>query len=295
MCSCLSLYFHSYNYYYRGWYVIFFYINSLQLIIYFCIGGIGLCAYYYSKLFYSSKIKSHNRIKDADSSTTSWKICGIALGAATCIIGVILIILTRWKQTHDRPWRYETKDVIVSTESYTKTIDPRKIDNLNDDELHDYLDKLKDEKEEEPTRETASSPIPNPFYSPLKTFHDDLIFCPGCNRLHLPTHQCMYSTRLPNSYSTPLPSKASTDENFKNKSHAAIDRSMKISTTNETQTAKPTSPKPNVTESVILRRVPIPTTKVVVQQPTTKVMIVRVPNVPGELVIQPKATSTDEK
>jgi hypothetical protein len=216
------------------------------------------------------------------------------MGAVVCVIGIILIILSIWKRSHDRPWRYETQDKIISTDSYTRKVDPLKIDNLDDDELHDYLDKLKDEKDEESTRDTASSPIPNQSYSPLKTFHDDLIYCPGCNRLHPPEHQCMFSTQVPNSLATkPKPPEK---EIPKNESHTVIDRTTKYSITNETQT-KSTSTKPNITESVILRRVPIPTTKVIVQQPTTKVMIVRVPNTAGELVLHPPkpTTSTDAK
>ena len=70
--------------------------------------------------------------------------------------------------------------------------------------------------------------------------------------------------------------------------------SLKYSNTTETQTDVTANPRSNITESVILRRVPIPTAKVVVQQPTTKVMIVKVPNKAGELVIQPK-TDSDNK
>ena len=168
-----------------------------------------------------------------------------------------------------------------------------KINNLDDDELDAYLEKIKDEKDEELTRETASSPIPNAAYSPLRTFRDDLIFCPGCNRLHLPEHQCMYSTRIPNSLATKSPEPEK--DSYKHESHTVIDRSIKQALSNETQT-KSTNTKPKITDTVVVRRVPIPTTKVIVQQPTTKVMIVRVPNVAGQLVIQPKATtSTDEK
>ena len=77
--------------------------------------------------------------------------------------------------------------------------------------------------------------------------------------------------------------------------HTVIDRSLKYSNTTETQTDVTANPRSNITESIILRRVPVPTAKVVVQQPTTKVMIVKVPNVAGQLVIQPKLESTDEQ
>ncbi|CAF1395961.1 unnamed protein product [Adineta ricciae] len=56
--------------------------------------------------------------------------------------------------------------------------------------------------------------------------------------------------------------------------------------------------KPNLTESVVVRRVPIPTTKVITQQPqqpATKVVIVKVPNVAGQLVMKSKTDQTDEQ
>jgi hypothetical protein len=40
--------------------------------------------------------------------------------------------------------------------------------------------------------------------------------------------------------------------------------------------------------NLILKRVSIPTQKVLIEQPKTEIMIIRVPRVPGELVIQPK-------
>lgn len=57
-----------------------------------------------------------------------------------------------------------------------------------------------------------------------------------------------------------------------------VDRSTANSTPVEPYTPK---------NSIVYRRVPVPTAKVVVQQPTTKVMIVRVPNTAGELIFQP--------
>jgi hypothetical protein len=157
----------------------------------------------------------------------------------------------------------------------------------------------------------ASSPLPDPPVAPLdlKNITDDIIFCPGCNRSHPSAHQCMYSTRIANGFTTqyPLISKMSrqdsvaiqTEEDGKKKkkieTHTAIDRSSKYANTIETQTDVSANPRSNITESIILRRVPIPTAKVVVQQPTTKVMIVKVPNVAGQLVIQPKSGSTDEQ
>jgi hypothetical protein len=111
----------------------------------------------------------------------------------------------------------------------------------------------------------------------------------------------MYSTRIANTFSTPLQPTThdsiaiQTEENSKkkkkNEPHTIIDRSLKLSTTMETQT----DISANVKDSIILRRVPIPTAKVIVQQPTTKVMIVRVPNVAGQLIIQPKGMPTDVK
>jgi hypothetical protein len=162
------------------------------------------------------------------------------------------------------------------------------------------------------TRETASSPIPDPDIAPLqvKTMTSEMIFCPGCNRTHPSAHQCMYSTRIPNGFSIPFrpilsaPQQDSIaiqteEEEMKKKKrrgpHTVIDRSIKYSNTTETQTDVSANPRSNITESIILRRVPIPTAKVVVQQPTTKVMIVKVPNVAGQLVIQPKSATTDEQ
>jgi hypothetical protein len=41
-------------------------------------------------------------------------------------------------------------------------------------------------------------------------------------------------------------------------------------------------------DNLILKRVCIPTEKVLIEQAKTEIVIVRVPKMPGELVIQPK-------
>jgi len=60
--------------------------------------------------------------------------------------------------------------------------------------------------------------------------------------------------------------------------------SIKYSLSNKTQV----NGSENTANNLILKRVPTEAAKALVQQPTTKIMIVRVPNVAGELVIQPK-------
>lgn len=259
------------------------------------------------------------------------------MGIVTFIIGVILILLTIFKQTRNRPWKYKKQKTI---ENYGEGLpDSEKNDDDNDDFDKDTIDSedLDDDQESDQffmrenspeksqkvsyanpsssavvtgkKRETASSPLPGPLFDPLKTsVNNEMIFCPGCNRTHPASHQCMYSTRVANGFGNvvrqtgPPPAKDSIaiqteDEEKKKKKkepHTVIDRSLKYSYTTETQTDVTAKPGPNITESIILRRVPIPTAKVVVQQPTTKVMIVKVPNTAGQLVIQPKATSTDD-
>ena len=154
-------------------------------------------------------------------------------------------------------------------------------------------------------REMALSPIGEFSNESLQraAFGSEIIFCPGCNRAHPSSHQCMYSTHIANGLShsfRPTPRVAPQDSiaiqtdgevetKKKNKGpHTVIDRSLKYAYNTETQTEVTAKPGANVTESIVVRRVPIPTAKVVVQQPTTKVMIVKVPNTAGQLVIQPR-------
>lgn len=264
---------------------------------------------------------------DTDSSTQGWKIAGIALGCATCIVGIILIILTIVKQTRNRRWVYKKQDTFnlddqygdldddsetskdhianspVPTSIITRYDSPVGKRNVSQSSIIHSSSNAK-------TRETATSPIGDQTIETIdsKTISSDLIFCPGCNRLHPSTHQCMYQTHVANGFSTRIPSVShpprkdsiaiqtedSTKKTKKTLPHTTIDRTIKYSNTTETQTEMSTNPRSNITESIILRRVPIPTTKVVVQQPTTKVMIVKVPNTAGQLVIQPKVESIDE-
>ena len=257
------------------------------------------------------------------------------MGAITLIIGIILILLTIFKQTRNRPWKYKKQEVITS---YGDAIpdpfkndndddrDPIDSDDSDDDQVSEQIFIRENSPEKAPRqvshanalhstttdrrREFATSPLPGPLFDPLKnSVNNETIFCPGCNRTHPASHQCMYSTRVANGFATttratgPPPSQDSIaiqteDEVKKTKKkkepHTVIDRSLKYSYTTETQTDVTAKPGPTITESIILRRVPIPTAKVVVQQPTTKVMIVKVPNTAGQLIIQPKATSTDD-
>ncbi|CAF1129397.1 unnamed protein product [Rotaria sp. Silwood1] len=276
-------------------------------------GGIVICGIYFN----------------ADDNTKGWKIAGIVLGVITSIIGVILILITIFKQARNRPWQYKKQENTINIDdSYGDVDDDNQInvENFNDNPTQNttivHQDSLEEKKNlsqsakihslsEVKTRETASSPIPNQSIEPLQlqTNNNDLIFCPGCNRLHPSTHQCMYSTRKANGFSTQTRSISQaprqdsiaiqTDDNGKKTKktgpHTVIDRSLKYSNTTETQTDVTANPRSNITESIILRRVPIPTAKVIVQQPTTKVMIVKVPNTAGQLVIQPKIGSIDEQ
>ena len=256
------------------------------------------------------------------------------MGAVTMIIGVILILLTIFKQARKRPWKYKKKETLVTDDYYGDFVDDddddndqMNIQNFDDNPTRKSVVIIRQNSTEErksislspiihstideETREIATSPLPNLSAAPtqFKTLTSDLIFCPGCNRTHPSAHQCMYSTRLANGFSTQIrpvihaPYKDSIaiqtedyGQNKKNKGpHTLIDRSLKYSNTTETQTNVTANPKSNITESVILKRVPIPTAKVVVQQPTTKVMIVKVPNVAGQLIIQPKTEPNGEQ
>ena len=252
------------------------------------------------------------------------------LGALTCIVGIILILLTIFKQGRRRPWRYKKQENFDYADDYYGDFDDENddsqinIENLSENPVQSNAIVNPDPSEErgtvsqsaaihpssaKKTRETASSPIHDPLTesSQLKTIGNDLIFCPGCNRLHPSAHQCMYATRVANGFGTQFRSMSQvpqqdssatqTEEHGKKKKktepYTVIDRSLKYSHTTETQTDVSANPRSNITESIILRRVPIPTAKVVVQQPTTKVMIVKVPNTAGQLVIQPKIESNE--
>jgi hypothetical protein len=254
------------------------------------------------------------------------------MGAVTLIIGIILILLTIFKQARNRPWKYKKKETLVNNDYYgdfdNDDDDQMNIQNFDDNPTRKSVviirqNSMEERKSvsqspiihsayDEGTREIATSPLPNLSAAPtqFKTLTSDLIFCPGCNRSHPSAHQCMYSTRLANGFATQIrpvahaPHKDSiaiqTDDDGQKKKknkgpHTLIDRSLKYSNTTETQTTVTANPKSNITESVILKRVPIPTAKVVVQQPTTKVMIVKVPNVAGQLVIQPKTEPNGEQ
>jgi hypothetical protein len=273
-------------------------------------------------LKYKSILKLINLNLDTSSSTQGWKIGGIAMGAVTCIIGVILILLTIFKQARNRPWQYKKKEKPATDNDYYGNIDD---DDDDDDDDQVYTETFEDNRTrksvsqpatihsdyDEGMREMATSPMADPSHAPsqLKTLTSDLIFCPGCNRMHPSAHQCMYATRVANGFAAhiqPVPHPVQrdsiaiqTDDDGKKKKkigpHGVIDRSIKYSNTTETQTDVSANPRSNITESVILRRVPIPTARVVVQQPTTKVMIVKVPNIAGQLIIQPRPELTDEK
>ena len=120
-------------------------------------------------------------------------------------------------------------------------------------------------------QETASSPIQFPPYEPTKAISTESIFIPEQASVAVQTEE------------NP-PAKAKT--------HTIIDRSKKPSTTVNTQTNANSAPS----DTIYFRRVPLPTTKVVVQQPPTKVMIVRVPNTAGELIIQnPRELSMNDR
>jgi len=261
-------------------------------------------------------------------SKQGWIIAGLAMGIAVFLIGIILTLLTIFKHTRKRPWQYKEEEQL-----YNDNDDHNDTDDDDDDDDQTHSQGSADEKRKVShftvlhspdygkTREIATSPIRNTPPPPppitttnaplapldLKSITDGIIFCPDCNRLHPISHQCMYSTRIANGFGTKFRTTIKpthqdsvaiqTEEDGKKKgkieTHTAIDRSLKYSNTINTQTDVSANPRSNITDSIILRRVPIPTAKVVVQQPTTKVMIVKVPNVAGQLVIQPKSGSTD--
>jgi hypothetical protein len=307
---------------------LFQYLFCIILFDIFYLGGIGVCAYYMSKsLSFLLFQKLINRNLDDGQSTQGWKIAGIVLGIITAIVGVILILLTIFKQARNRPWQYKKQEEIYQTnDDYygdSDSDDQRNIEGFDDNRIQSSTILRQDSPEERrnisqsaiihmptdgKTRETASSPMPDSTVVPFKTINSEMIFCPGCNRTHPSAHQCMYSTRIANGFAMqfrstfqapPQDSIAIQTEDDGNKKklkpHTVIDRSLKYSYTTETQTDVSANPRSNITESIILRRVPLPTAKVVVQQPTTKVMIVKVPNVAGQLVLQSKSASPDEQ
>jgi hypothetical protein len=116
--------------------------------------------------------------------------------------------------------------------------------------------------------------------------NNDLVYC---NRLHSNTEQSLKSKRIPHTLLI-LKRAARRDSNGlrkreiflkKNKSH---DRLINYSLSHETQT----DVSGHTRDNLILRRMCITTKQVLAKQPTTQIMIVRVPKVPGELILQPK-------
>ena len=183
---------------------------------------------------------------DSAENTQNWKIGGIILGVATCIITVILLVLTIIKQTRNRPWRYQVKDVLLHPENY-----------FTEDS----------EEDDDDTSDISVKSISNPSIGLLKTVHNDLVYCLGCNHLHSSNEEC------------PKPKRASSSlpplKHSKTKKSVTIaDQTMNYSLTNESQVNK----LGNSGENLVLKRTPT----------STKIMIVRVPKVPGELFIQPK-------
>ena len=166
---------------------------------------------------------------------------------------------------------------------FTDDINELSTDNLDDDDDDDDFTESVDDYNNQ-TVDTALSSVSTAPDSLLKTVHNGLVYCLGCNHLHSSTEECKKPFNPPNSLPPLKRDPNNLGKKEKTKSRTAIDRSVKYSLSNETQTDASGRP----TDTLILRRVPIPTSKVIVQQPTTKIMIVRVPKVTGELIIQPK-------
>lgn len=192
------------------------------------------------------------------------------------------MIVAIYKQSRNKPWKHQIKDILLHPENYFS-------DETEDSNSDDIQSQDNSSEQNNQTVDTSLSSEPTGL---LKTVHNDLVYCLGCNHLHPTSYECIKpknSTRnLPplkrsSSLHTQRDSKSikKKDKNSK----TTIDRSVKYSLSNETQIDQ----SGNTTDNLILQRIPpISTTKVTTQQPTTKIMIVRVPKVAGELVIQPK-------
>jgi len=201
---------------------------------------------------------------------------------------------TIFKQIRNRPWRYQVKDILLHPENYFTDDSEESSSEVFDDDDYKSRDDIIDHSSQ--TIDTTSSSVPNASYGLLKTVHNDLVYCLVCNHLHPTTEQCKTPRRksrnLPplqrtKSYHDQQNSNTIQKEDKslkKNKSHTVIDRSVKYALSNETQT----DVLGNKTDNLILRRLPVLAANALVQQSTTKIMIVRVPKVAGELVIQPK-------
>lgn len=204
------------------------------------------------------------------------------------------MLLTIFKQIRNRPWRYQVKEILLHPENYFTDDSEQLSSEVFDDDDYKSQGDIIDYSSQ--TIDTTLSSMPNSSYSLLKTVHNDLVYCLVCNHLHPTTEVCKNPRRssrnLPplqriKSYHAQRDSNVIQKEDKslkKNKSHTVIDRSVKYAFSNETQT----DVIGNKTDNLILRRLPIPEANNLVQQPTTKIMIVRVPKVAGELVIQPK-------
>lgn len=202
---------------------------------------------------------------DSAENTQNWKIGGIVLGIATCIITVILLVLTVIKQTRNRPWRYQVKDVLLHPNNYFS-------EDTDDDS----------ETDDDDTSETSVTSIPYPSMGLLKTVHNDLVYCLGCNHLHPSNEECPKSKRALSA----LPPLKNSKGLLKTKKSVTIaDQTVHYSLSNESRV----NALGNSGENLVLKRTPT-STKMTSQSssPPTKIMIVRVPKVPGELVIQPK-------
>lgn len=227
-------------------------------------------------------------IIDSEENTQNWKIGGIILGAVTCIVSVVLMIVTIYKQSRNKPWRHQVHDILLHPENYFSDDSGES----TSDSGTDSDDESKDDSSEENTQtnDTTITSIPNTSNSLLKTVQNDLVYCLGCNHLHATTDECIKRKEKPKKL-PPLKrtkslhtQRGSNMNKKKDKFNTITENSIKYSLSNETQLDE----LGNKSDNLILKPLTNSTAKFISQQPATKIMIVRVPKVAGELVIQPK-------
>ncbi|CAF0855952.1 unnamed protein product [Adineta steineri] len=296
----------------------------ILLVICFLIGagGIALCIIYFN----------------SSTGSQGWKIGGIILGAVICIIAIILIIVTLWKLKHKRPWRQKKeKNFFYSSDSRKNggKDNQLNIENLDNNNNSEMYAKNVDNK---PIRNNNYSVQNNNYgtQSNLNTYQTSSINETNISQpvmyslTDIDLRESVLDSRTPSVIQPPqsttrtsypkqnqpilqtprqdLISFPNNDDNDDEKAKrnrntfTAYDRPVTHSQAQKTQSEIVTNSKPNITETVVVRRVPIPTTKVITaqplikvvsKQPSTKVMIIKVPNVAGQLVMQPKIESTN--
>ncbi len=169
------------------------YYPLIHSLLFFHLVGIILCIVYFSKFLFCIRIVKKTILNtDTSSNSQGWKIGGIILGAITCIIGIILIIITILKQNDKRPWRYkkgknnfyanfysknDEKDNRLNIENFDDRVQQNLSENRQMGSQSVIMQPSSDIKTHQAVLAQRSNSVIEP--SKLKTGNNELIVCPN--------------------------------------------------------------------------------------------------------------------